>query len=262
MSAVLNHAMTHDPGPPASDSAPATAPEAAAIYLGEVDFEETWQLQQSLAERRVRGEIPDLLLLLQHPDVITVGRRQRAQANILDPRFPVFEVERGGDATYHGPGQLVGYPIVLLRPAQAQGEGGGDALGPHGERDLHRYLRDLETAIMDLCAECGVVTTRKPDYTGVWTADTARKLASLGIAVRRWVTFHGFALNVATDLTRFQAINPCGLEARVMTSLVAEGGMLDGRPVSVESLIEPAAEHVGRALRRRFVLKDRAALGI
>lgn len=258
MNEVFNHAMTHEPGPAAS--ATATAPEAAAVYLGEVDFAQTWQLQQSLAERRVRGEIPDLLLLLQHPDVITVGRRQRAQANILDPRFPVFEVERGGDATYHGPGQLVGYPIVLLRPAQDQGE--GDPLGPHGERDLHRYLRDLETAIMDLCAECGIVTTRKPDYTGVWTADTARKLASLGIAVRRWVTFHGFALNVATDLTRFHAINPCGLEARVMTSLVAEGGMLDGRPVSVESLIELAAEHVGRALRRRFVLRGRAALGI
>lgn len=257
MSTVLNHAMTNDPAPPAATAPP---PEAAAIYLGEVDFAQTWQLQQQLAERRVRGEIPDLLLLLQHPDVITVGRRQRAQANILDPRFPVFEVERGGDATYHGPGQLVGYPIVLLRPAQGQAE--SDPLGPHGERDLHRYLRDLETAIMDLCADCGIVTTRKPDYTGVWTADTARKLASLGIAVRRWVTFHGFALNVTTDLTRFHAINPCGLEARVMTSLVAEGGMLDGRPVSVESLIEPAAAHVGRALRRRFVLTDRAALGI
>jgi lipoate-protein ligase B len=150
-----------------------------AIYLGHIDYALAWRLQLELVERRVRGEIPDTVLLCQHLDVITVGRRQRAQANILDARFPVFEVERGGDATYHGPGQLVGYPILLLRP----GTGDEDRWG---ERDLHAYLRGLEEALCLLCAQLGVSATRKEGYTGVWTADQARKLASLGIAVRRW----------------------------------------------------------------------------
>lgn len=224
-------------------------PRAAAVYLGEIEYAAAWRLQQLLVEQRARGAGADLLLLCQHPDVITVGRRQRAQANILDPRFPVFEIERGGDATYHGPGQLVGYPILALRPGRGAEHG-----DPWGERDLHAYLRALEDAVADLCTECGVATARKEGLTGVWTADQQRKLASLGIAVRRWVTFHGFALNVTTELSRFSTLNPCGLPAQVMTSLAAEGAALAGRPVAVAALVPAALRHLSKHLRRDFVL--------
>lgn len=224
-----------------------------AAYLGVIDYAAAWQLQLRLVEARTHDRIPDTLLLCQHPDVITVGRRQRAQANILDPRFPLFEVERGGDATYHGPGQLVGYPILKLRP-------GISALEPHGERDLHRYLRALEEALIDLSAACGIPAERKPGATGVWTRGGERKLASLGIAVRRWVSFHGFALNVTTDLGRFFAINPCGFAAEVMLSLEGAGATLAGEAVSVEALIEPAVHHLGERLGRRFTLIEKDAI--
>lgn len=207
------------------------------LDLGEIDYAAAHALQLRLVERRHRGEIPDLLLLCQHPHVLTVGRRQRALLNVLSPRYPIHEIERGGDVTYHGPGQLVGYPIVRLEGR---------------ERDLHAYLRHLEDGLMDLCALCGVEAGRKDGWTGAWTADGARKLASIGIAVRRWVTFHGFALNVTTDLSCFAAINPCGLQARVMTSLLAEGGQLGGAPVSVPGLLEAAAARFGGALGRSF----------
>ena len=147
-------------------------------------------------------------MLVEHPDVITLGRRQSSQSNVVAPGgVPVFEIERGGDVTYHGPGQLVGYPIFALE---------GD------ERDLHAYLRNLEEALIGVCADVGLVGRRNPGWTGVWLGE--RKVASIGIAVRRWVTMHGFALNVATDLSRFAAINPCGLDAAVMTSLSREAG--------------------------------------
>ena len=116
----------------------------------------------------------------------------------------MFEIERGGDVTYHGPGQLVGYPIFLLRDE---------------ERDLHVYLRNLEESIIRACARFGLPGERKSGWTGVWTTGGARKLASIGVAVKRWVTMHGFALNVSTDLARFGAINPCGLDAAVMGSM-------------------------------------------
>lgn len=240
-------------------SAPNCQPSrsAAAVYLGELDYGTAWRLQQLLVERRARGEGQDLLLLCQHPDVITVGRRQRAQANILDPRFPVFEIERGGDATYHGPGQLVGYPILSLQPGRGAEHG-----DPWGERDLHAYLRALEDGLAALCAECGVATGRKAGQTGVWTADEQRKLVSLGIAVRRWVTFHGFALNVTTDLSRFATLNPCGLSARVMTSLHAEGARLAGEPVTVASLLPAALRHLSAHLRRDFELCAIADCGL
>jgi lipoate-protein ligase B len=224
---------------------------AAAVYLGELDYGTAWRLQQLLVEQRARGQGQDLLLLCQHPDVITVGRRQSAQANILHRRFPVFEIERGGDATYHGPGQLVGYPILALRPGRGAAHG-----DPWGERDLHAYLRALEDAVSALCSECGVLTARKEGLTGVWTADKARKLASLGIAVRRWVTFHGFALNVTTELGRFAALHPCGLPAQVMTSLFAEGATLPGgtQAVSVPGLLAGAVRALSQHLGRQFVL--------
>lgn len=226
--------------------------EAAHVHLGTIEYGAAWALQQRLVERRQRGEIGDVLLTCEHPDVITVGRRQAALANILAPRYPVFTVERGGDVTYHGPGQLVGYPILQLDGA---------------EQDLHAYLRRLEEALMALCARCGVPAARREGYTGVWTAPpdadrpAQRKLASLGVAVRRWVTMHGFALNVTTELSRFAAINPCGLESRVMTSLAAEGGHFAGAPVMVAALLDAVAADLGQVLGRRFAPAPVAALG-
>lgn len=258
----------HEPAAPHEGAERDESRDGLAVYLGEVDYGVAWRLQQLLVEERARapgseatadGPVPrDLLLLCQHPDVITVGRRQRAQANILLRRFPLYEIERGGDVTYHGPGQLVGYPILWLRPAAA------DAQGPNrwGERDLHAYLRNLEEGLCRLCADCGVPAGRREGLTGVWTADGERKLVSLGIAVRRWVTFHGFALNVTTDLSRFYSLNPCGLSAQVMASLAELGARLDGQPVSVTNLLVPAARCVGQALGRRFHLTSLADSGL
>src|SRR6185437_7236760 len=196
--------------------------------LGRREYGETWQLQLDLVAQRQRDEITDTLVLVEHPDVITLGRRQSSQANVLAAGdIPVFEIERGGDVTYHGPGQLVGYPILALDDR---------------ERDLHAYLRNLEEGLIGVCADVGVSGRRNPGWTGVWIGD--RKVASLGIAVRRWVTMHGFALNVATELSRFAAINPCGLDAAVMTSLAREAG----RPLTVEDVKPLAIARLGAAL--------------
>jgi lipoyl(octanoyl) transferase len=195
-------------------------------------------LQRALVERRQREEIPDTLLLVEHPPVITVGRRTGSAANVLRPEFPIVEIERGGDVTYHGPGQLVGYPILALR---------------EHERDLHAYLRALEEGLITLARELGIDGQRRPQLTGMWVG--ARKLASIGIAVRRWVTLHGFALNVSTNLSHFQTLRPCGLDAEVMTSLEAELG----RAVPMAPIKERAAAHLGAALQRRFVTQSAPA---
>ncbi len=179
---------------------------ARVIDLGRREYGEAWKLQQDLVAQRQADAIADTLVLVEHPDVITLGRRQSSQANVIAPGdIPVFEIERGGDVTYHGPGQLVGYPIFKLD---------GD------ERDLHVYLRNIEEALIGVCSDVGLVGRRNPGWTGVWIGE--RKVASIGIAVRRWVTMHGFALNVSTDLSRFTTINPCGLDAAIMTSLSRE----------------------------------------
>src|SRR3954469_23887807 len=181
---------------------------ARVIDLERREYGEVWKRQQELVAQRQRDEIADTLVLVEHPEVITLGRRQTSPANVVAPGdIPIFEIERGGDVTYHGPGQLVGYPIFKLDDA---------------ERDLHAYLRNLEEALIGVCADVGLEGRRNPGWTGVWIGE--RKVASLGIAVRRWVTMHGFALNVSTELARFAAINPCGLDAAVMTSLAAESG--------------------------------------
>jgi lipoate-protein ligase B len=210
--------------------------QALCVDLGVGDFAEVWALQKMLAARRAADEIPDLLLLVEHPHVITVGRRAAARANVLAADAPVFEIERGGDATYHGPGQLVGYPIIQLAD---------------GERDLHAYLRALESGLIDALGELGLFAGRRAGWTGVWisTADGERKVASIGIAVRRWVTLHGFALNVSTDLSRFRALRPCGLDAAMMTSL----SEASGRPIDVSTVKPLVAAHLGRALGRDLV---------
>ena len=192
-------------------------------------------MQRDLVAARQAQEIPDTLLLCEHPDVITLGRGSH-QENLLNPTgMPVFEIERGGDVTYHGPGQLVGYPILKLGP---------------DEQDLHLYLRNLEEALIRAVAEVGLPAGRNPGWTGIWTTDTPpRKLGSIGVAVKRgWVTLHGFALNVSTDLGKFAAINPCGLEATVMTSVSASLG----RPVAVGQLAGGVARHLGELTGRDF----------
>jgi len=191
-----------------------------------------WALQKQLVAQRQAGEIDDVLLTVEHPHVVTLGRRQSAASNVLARDMPVVEIERGGDVTYHGPGQVVGYPILLLD---------GD------ERDLHAYLRNLEEAMIRACAELGLRAGRREGLTGVWI-DGARKIASIGIAVRKWVTYHGFALNVSTDLTRFTAINPCGLDAAVMTSLSKELG----REIAVGDVTPRVVAHLGELTGRDF----------
>ena len=199
---------------------------ARIVDLGTREFGEVWSLQRELVAARQKDEIPDTLLFVEHPHVITAGRSAHRENLLATDELPIFEIERGGDVTYHGPGQLVGYPIFLLR---------------EDERDLHVYLRNLEEAIIRALARFDLAGERKPEWTGVWTAGGARKLASIGVAVKRWVTLHGFALNVSTDLSRFSAINPCGLDAAVMASMAGELG----HPVAIDE--------VKRAVRDTFV---------
>jgi lipoate-protein ligase B len=207
---------------------------ARVLDLGLRDFGAVWEMQRELVAARQRDEIPDTLVLVEHPDVITLGRGTRRE-NLLRPDdMPVFEIERGGDVTYHGPGQLVGYPIFLLR---------------QHERDLHRYLRNIEEALIQAIGELGLSTGRRPGWTGVWLRGTPpRKLASIGVAVKRWVTLHGFALNVSTDLGRFSAINPCGLEAGSMASLSSSLH----RPVRIEELRAPVVRQLATIFGREL----------
>jgi lipoate-protein ligase B len=204
---------------------------AQLIDLGRRDFAETLTMQRDLCAARQRDEIPDTLLLVEHPHVITLGRGTHKENLLNTEGVPVYEIERGGDVTYHGPGQLVGYPVVLLRP---------------GERDLHRYLRNLEEAIIRALAELGLATGRRESWTGVWIGNA--KLASIGVAVKKWVTLHGFALNVSTDLRMFGTINPCGLQANVMTSVAAALG----REVTIAEVAPLVARHLGEIMGRAF----------
>ena len=210
------------------------------VDLGVREYADCWELQKRLLARRQSDSIPDTLLLVEHPDVITLGRKAGARANILDGSIPIFEIERGGDVTYHGPGQLVGYPIFRL---------------DDDERDLHAYLRNLEAGLIEVCGAFELAAGRKPGLTGVWLGE--KKVASIGIAVRRWVTLHGFALNVSTELARFAAINPCGLDAQVMTSL----SQAAARPISVDDVKPLAAAHLGKALGRALAPAPLGALG-
>jgi lipoate-protein ligase B len=208
--------------------------------LGLREFGEVLRLQQDLVAKRQAGTIPDTLVMVEHPDAITMGRSARPD-NILDAgSIPVFAIERGGDVTYHGPGQLVAYPIFLLRES---------------ERDLHRYLRGLEETVLRTLAEFGIAGSRRPGATGVWTvnATVPRKLASIGVAVRKWVTLHGLALNVNTDLARFAAIHPCGFEASVMTSMARELGP----PVDFAAVKDALAKHMAGVFDREWLVDSR-----
>jgi lipoate-protein ligase B len=208
---------------------------ARVMDLGVRDYGEVWAMQRELVAARQRDEVPDTLVFVEHPHVITLGRGSHRENLLAVGDVPTFEIERGGDVTYHGPGQLVGYPIFLLRPE---------------ERDLRRYLRNMEEALLRTVADFGITGDRNPGWTGVWTGEAGarRKLASIGVAVKRWVTMHGFALNVSTDLARFAAINPCGLEATVMASVAS----VLGRPVEMEAVKDRARAHFSEVFGRVF----------
>ena len=169
--------------------------------LGRTKYEDSYRLQQELVLERVEGRIPDTLVLTEHEPVITLGRAAN-RSDVEGVALPVFEIERGGEATWHGPGQVVAYPILQLS---------GD------RRDLHRLLRDLEEVVIRVLSEFGVEGRREEAKTGVWIG--GKKVCSIGVAVRRWVTWHGLALNVHNDLRAFLGFNPCGLDPQVMTRL-------------------------------------------
>lgn len=174
---------------------------------GRREYSDALAEMRELRGSRRRGEIPDTLLLVEHPNVITVGV-QGADGDTLPDDLPVVQVERGGKSTYHGPGQLVGYPIVDL-----------DARG----RDVRRFVREVEQLVIDGLDAVGLATSRVAGKRGVWV-DGARKIASVGVAVEEWVTFHGFAVNVSTDLSVFARFRPCGFDGSVMTSAERELG--------------------------------------
>jgi lipoyl(octanoyl) transferase len=199
--------------------------------LGIVDYEAGLTLQRELVEERKADRVPDLLLLLQHPAVITVGvKGDGGRSHIVaEPArlehlgIAVQETGRGGDVTYHGPGQVVGYPIVDLKPDRC---------------DVHRYVRDVEEVMIRVCADWGVAAGRIPGLTGTWVGPD--KIGAIGVRISRWVTSHGFAFNVSTNLDHFQLIVPCGISDHGVTSLErASGG-----PVAIEEAED--------ALARRF----------
>jgi lipoyl(octanoyl) transferase len=192
-----------------------------------VPYDEALDLQKQLVEARRAQRIPDQLLLLQHPPVITLGVKARGdrshvladEAALAEEGVTLVETGRGGDVTFHGPGQLVGYPILDLNPDR---------------RDVHRYVRDLEEVMIRMAADFGVTAGRIPGLTGAWVGE--EKIAAIGVRIARWITSHGFAFNVVTDLRQFQLIVPCGIGDKGVTSLER----LLGRPVPMED-VENAA---------------------
>ena len=194
--------------------APAAVAPLHVVDLGLVPYARGLELQRAVARARISGAIPhDVLLLLEHPPVVTLGRSSKAQHLVATPAVlaargvELFEAERGGDVTFHGPGQLVGYPIVNLRGHK---------------QDLHWYLRQVEEVLMRALERIGIPAARSEGRTGVWTS--GRKIASIGVHARDWVTWHGFALNVSNDLSYFDLIVPCGLSGVTMTSVERELG--------------------------------------
>lgn len=211
------------------------------IDVGILEFARCWELQRTLFDQRLRKEIPDTLLLVQHPHTYTIGKTG-SQSHLLlnqkaldDRKIALFEIDRGGDITYHGPGQIVGYPILDLND---------------GYRDVHRYLRDLEETIIRTLSDFGVAAGRQDGLTGVWIED--RKICAIGVKVTRWITMHGFAFNVNPDLSFFGDIVPCGITDKSVTSLAKE----TGQPTSTERVVERLLLHFGDVFRRRMVKQE------
>lgn len=185
--------------------------ELAVEWLGRRPYGEVLEMQRALAAERIAGGRPDTLLLVEHDPVVTLGRSTKREHLLLsekalaDRGVELFDIERGGDVTFHGPGQLVGYPIFDLQ---------------QHKQDLHWYLRQIEQVLIEALATYGITGSRVDKYTGVWVDD--RKIASIGVHARSWVTWHGFALNVTTDLSYFDVMVPCGIPQVTMTSIEKE----------------------------------------
>jgi lipoyl(octanoyl) transferase len=196
--------------------------------LGTVAYDNAHRVQKELQAARIAGEIEDTVLLLEHLPAFTLGRSAKDQ-HVLAPTetleargFSVHEVGRGGDVTYHGPGQLVAYPIIDLKPDR---------------KDVRKYVWSLEETMIRTCADLGVEVTRVAGLNGAWIED--RKIGAVGVRISRWVTMHGLALNASTDLSHFDLIVPCGIQDKAVTSLSAE----TGREIGVEDIVEPLASH-------------------
>lgn len=196
--------------------------------LGTVDYAAAHRLQKELQAKRIADQVPDTVLLLEHPPVLTVGRSAKEQHIIAQPEeleargISVHEVGRGGDVTYHGPGQLVAYPIIDLKPDR---------------RDVRKYMWSLEETMIRTCADFGLSATRIKGLNGAWIED--RKVGAVGVRISRWVTMHGLALNANSDLSHFDLIVPCGLQDKAVTSISAELG----RTIRVPDVTGPLARH-------------------
>jgi lipoyl(octanoyl) transferase len=206
--------------------------------LGRLRYADGLELQAGLVQERQAGRIPDTLLLLEHEPVFTLGRSARKE-NLLfsehalrERGFDIFESGRGGDVTYHGPGQVVGYPIIDLSPDR---------------RDVHRYVRDLEEVMIRCCADYGVEASRVEGLTGTWVGRD--KVGAIGVRISRWVTSHGFALNVSTDLSAFDLIVPCGIQGHGVTSLQR----LLGRTVPLDEVMDRLITHIGAVFEREVL---------
>ncbi len=193
------------------------------IDLGFIDYPEAWELQKRIHQKRVEKRIDDVLLLLEHPHTYTLGKTAHKEHLIgsddylKEKNISVFEIDRGGDITYHGPGQIVGYPIICLSD---------------WKEDSHKYLRALEQVIIDVLTGFGISAGRNEKYTGVWIDE--RKIAAIGIKISRWVTMHGFAFNIKPDLSLFKGIVPCGIVDKEVTSLFEE----IEKEISIQSIKE------------------------
>jgi lipoate-protein ligase B len=198
------------------------------LDLGRTEYGAALDLQRRLASMRASDDIPDVLMLVEHDHVITLGRKTTPE-NFKPQKVPVFRVERGGDATYHGPGQLVGYPIVKL-----------------DDHDVRRHVRTLEDTLIRAADRFGVRGERLDGHPGVW--EGGKKLASIGVAVTNWVTYHGFALNVNTEMSYFELIRPCGLDPTTMTSME----MLSGREVEFDAVKDAVASEYSVASGESF----------
>ncbi len=199
------------------------------LDMGLLDYGSSWQLQHHLVNRRLEDDVPDLLLLLEHPPVYTVGRRGSSEGlDVLG--LPVYEVERGGDVTYHGPGQLVGYPIVAL---------------PRGKLDVKRFVTQVEDVILRTLRDFSIEGEKGP-HSGVWMGE--KKLASIGVAVKHHVTYHGFALNVNADLAPFRLISPCGISGTRITSMAE----VRGAPFPLDVVKETLVTHFSEVFEREM----------
>lgn len=207
------------------------------LDLGRREYGQVWDLQKQLVNMRGSNQVQDMLILVEHDHVITLGRKT-SQENFRPQNIPVFQVERGGNATYHGPGQLVGYPIIKLV-----------------EPDVHKFLRQVEEVLIRTASDVGIAAARKEGHTGVWSG--GRKLASIGVAISNWVTYHGFALNVNTDLSYFQLIKPCGLDPDTMTSMKK----ITGAEIDMELVKQRTISNFSEVFSTHVEPKDLAEFG-